>query len=120
MYTDNEVRMADAALQCLKNGTQHRRTVLHAMGGLKDECYVMLRALTDDLKLVSKGYDDFTLTFEGRKAVEMGFKAYVEVLARKGQAPEPSTVFGLSREGWYKIATLLIGLLAAVAALLAL
>lgn len=83
MYTEKEVRMADAAIRCLKDGVRDQRTVLYAMGVLDHECYAMLRALTDDLKLLSKGYDSYTLTFEGRRAANMGFKAYVEEQERK-------------------------------------
>jgi len=67
MYTDNETCMADAALQSLKGGPMNRRAVLHAMGGRGSEHYAMLRTLTDELKLISKGHDTFSLTFEGRK-----------------------------------------------------
>ena len=120
MYTDSETCMADAALQSLQGGPMNRRAVLHAMGGLGSEHYAMLRTLTDDLKLISKGHDTFSLTFEGRKAVQMGFRAYVDELEQKGVPPKQEKYFGLSREQWYKAAMLLIGLLGAVAALLAL
>ena len=97
MYTDYEIRMADAALLSMKDGTQNRRAVLHAMGGLKSECYTMLRLLTDDLKLVSKGYDSYSLTFEGRRAVKMGFKAYVE------QHDKPQKVENVETSPWYRV-----------------
>lgn len=81
--------MADAALQSLQGGPMNRRAVLHTMGGRGSEHYAMLRTLTDDLKLINKGHDTFSLTLEGRKAVQMGFRAYMEERERKAKEPIP-------------------------------
>lgn len=125
MYTDNETCMADAALQSLKGGPMNRRAVLHAMGGRGSEHYAMLRTLTDELKLISKGHDTFSLTFEGRKAVQMGFKAYMEERERMAEEiplvltrDEPRPWYKLNRAEWIGLAGVVIGLLALAVALL--
>ena len=123
MYTDDEIRMADAAIKCLVDGPKNRREVLHAMDGMKTEHYAMLRNLTDDLKLVSKGHDTFTLTFEGRKAAATGFRAWMEQRERKEREPQKMEpverkFLRLSRNEWFQVAGWVIALLVSLVGLL--
>lgn len=100
-YNEVQIRQADTALKMLHDaqGFVDGHQLWQAMGPPKAE--YMRYQLSEVLHLASRRIDRYTITEEGDRAYEMGFKAYMEERERK--AAEPIAVKEITdNRPWYK------------------
>ena len=83
IYTDVQIKQADAALQLLheRNGFVDGHELYQVMGHPKAE--YMRAVLCDILHLITRKGNSYMITEEGEKAYEMGFKSWIEERNRK-------------------------------------
>ena len=91
MYTDEQIRQADAALKLLhgKSGFTYGHELWQVMSHAGKDANAMRSRMVKDLGLISREGDNYQITEEGEKAYEMGFKAWLEERERKKSEPLP-------------------------------
>lgn len=91
MYTDEQIRQADAALKLLhgKSGFTYGHELWQVMSHAGKDANAMRSKMVKELGLISREGDNYQITEEGEKAYEMGFKAWLEERERKKSEPLP-------------------------------
>lgn len=91
MYTDEQIRQADAALKLLhgKSGFTYGHELWQVMSHAGKDANAMRSRMVKELGLISREGDNYQITEEGEKAYEMGFKAWLEERERKKSEPLP-------------------------------
>ena len=91
MYTDEQIRQADAALKLLhgKSGFTYGHELWQVMSHAGKDSNAMRSRMVKELGLISREGDNYQITEEGEKAYEMGFKAWLEERERKKSEPLP-------------------------------
>lgn len=84
VYTEKEIRAADAAL-CAMMGSEKLLSVhdVRSAMSVHGSPYKMVEVLKSDLRLIICRGDSWTLTLEGQKAAQMGFARYLRYLRMK-------------------------------------
>lgn len=114
MYTDEQIRQADAALKLLhgKSGFTYGHELWQVMSHAGKDANAMRSRMVKELGLISREGDNYQITEEGEKAYEMGFKAWLEERERKAQEPKKMMLLekkflGLSRSEWFGLGAIL-------------
>ena len=91
MYTDEQIRQADAALKLLhgKSGFTYGHELWQVMSHAGKDANAMRSRMVKELGLISREGDNYQITEDGGKAYEMGFKAWLEERERKKSEPLP-------------------------------
>lgn len=91
MYTDEQIRQADAALKLLhgKSGFTYGHELWQVMSHAGKDANAMRSRMVKELGLISREGDNYQITEEGEKAYEMGFKAWLDERERKKSEPLP-------------------------------
>lgn len=89
MYTDEQIRQANAALKLLhgKSGFTYGHELWQVMSHAGKDANAMRSRMVKELGLISREGDNYQITEEGEKAYEMGFKAWLEERERKKSEP---------------------------------
>ena len=89
MYTDEQIRQADAALKLLhgRSGFAYGHELWQVMSHAGKDANAMRSRMVKELGLISREGDNYLITEEGEKAYEMGFKAWLEERERKKSEP---------------------------------
>ena len=117
-YSEKEITQADTALEMLYLAdvpvSGHAvRSRMAAYGSP----YKMRDILIHSLNLIHNSSDIYTLTHEGRKSAEVGFKAYIDRLDLREHAvpvrevKEKRPLWKLNRSEWIALAGVLTGIL---------
>lgn len=89
MYTDIQIKQADAALRLLhgKSDFTYGHELWQVMSREGKDANAMRSKMVNELGIISRQGDNFQITEEGEKAYEMGFKAWLEERERKKSEP---------------------------------
>lgn len=89
MYTDIQIKQADAALKLLhgKSGFAYGHELWQVMSHAGKDANALRSKMVKELGLISREGDNYQITEEGEKAYEMGFRAWLEERERKKSEP---------------------------------
>jgi hypothetical protein len=125
MYTDEQIRQADAALKLLhgRSGFTYGHELWQVMSHAGKDAHAMRSKMVKELGLILREGDNYQITEEGEKAYEMGFRAWLQEQERKALEPKKMILvekkfLGLNRGEWIAIAGIAIGLLSFLAGFL--
>lgn len=87
MYTDEQIRQADAALKLLhgKSGFTYGHELWQVMSHAGKDANAMRSKMVKELGLISREGDNYQITEEGEKAYEMGFMTWQKERIRKAK-----------------------------------